>query len=200
MEKTLAKESIHKLEILTDKLNKMKNDRVLYIYEYFKELRNEIDLKAEEDKKAIEDQREEMINRLKTFEKECIEKANEIDLSEYKSNEEEQEKNILEVIQDKFIDLNERIKQFLLNVNLTVNKIKKLEKEEKKLRKILLQNKSCLFKPSKPSNIGDLFIYSNASIYFIFVLVLKVYLVIISLFRNHLNFFYQLLCQFLCLN
>jgi len=65
-----------RMEELKKKLRereKQINDPETWIYEYIREIRFQIDIKAEEEKKAIEDQREQLLKKLDQFEKECKE-------------------------------------------------------------------------------------------------------------------------------
>ena len=150
----MAKEAMNKLSEKMEEVESLVKSPDLFIYEHFKKIRNEIDLKTETMIKEIEDQREEYIKKLKVLEEECKIKLQETETKEHLNE-------LILSIQKNFDQLNQRVNKLFLSSSSDEIKVKeeilKLEKELSKTQKYLLKNHKCQFTPNtKETTIGKL--------------------------------------------
>ena len=150
----MAKEAMNKLSEKMEEIESLVKSPDLFIYEHFKKIRNEIDLKTETMIKEIEDQREEYIKKLKVLEEECKIKLQETETKEHLNE-------LILSIQKNFDQLNQKVNKLFLQ-DSEADEIKgKAEKEILELEKaqnLILQNKTCQFKPNSAESpsIGQL--------------------------------------------
>ena len=161
----MSKEAMNKLSEKLEEIESLVKSPDLFIYEHFKKIRNEIDLKTETMIKEIEDQREEYIKKLKVLEEECKIKLQETETKEHLNE-------LILSIQKNFDQLNQNVNKLSQQeskadeIKLKVaDEIKEetekdiihMEKELIKTQNYLIQNQKCQFKPnSRESTIGQL--------------------------------------------
>ena len=103
----MTKDSMNKFDLKLIEIEALINNSELFIYRYFQQIRNEIDIKAETMKKEIDDQRDEYLKEIKTFENECYQKAKEKDNLQYIND-------CIGSIRGRFQKLNEEVNKLLL--------------------------------------------------------------------------------------
>ena len=149
----MAKEAMNKLSEKMEEVESFVKSPDLFIYEHFKKIRNEIDLKTETMIKTLEDQREEYIKKLKVLEEECKIKLQETETKEHLNE-------LILSIQQNFDQLNQKVNKWFLSSSDEIKvkeEILKLEKELSKTQKYLLKNHKCQFKSNtKETTIGKL--------------------------------------------
>jgi len=153
----MAKDSVNRLNSKIVDIEILIRDPEKHIYDYFQKVRNEIDIKAETMKKDIDDQRDEFLKKIKTFEQECKEKAKETERIQ-------RIKDIIQSVESQVKEWNQQVNKLLLQNEEAVEITKKVDKQiiqlEKDLIKsqnFLLQNKKCLFEANPNSaEIGQI--------------------------------------------
>ena len=153
----MAKDSVNRLNSKIVDIEILIRDPEKHIYDYFQKVRNEIDIKAETMKKDIDDQRDEFLKKIKTFEQECKEKAKETERIQ-------RIKDIIQSVESQVKEWNQQVNKLLLQNEEALEITKKvddrilqLEKDLIKSQNFLLQNKSCLFKSNPNSTtIGQI--------------------------------------------
>jgi aspartate 1-decarboxylase len=131
-----------------------KLDPEVYIYDYFAELRNKVDLHREELFKEINERADEIIKQLKEKEEKCKSNSNNLEkmnLNKLKDEELATFKHKLRIAEINQNELND----LLLKIN---EHVKTIQNENKKYKKDLLINESIEFKNhEKSSSFGELF-------------------------------------------
>ena len=153
----MAKDSVNRLNSKIVDIEILIRDPEKHIYDYFQKVRNEIDIKAETMKKDIDDQRDEFLKKVKTFEEECKEKAKETERIQ-------RIKYIIQSVESQVKEWNQQVNKLILQNEEVLEITKKvdkqiiqLEKDLIKAQNFLLQNKSCLFKSnSNSTEIGQI--------------------------------------------
>ena len=116
---------------------KTRNDPILFVHEYCSIIKNKIDLKVEEEKKRMDDLREEFIKQIETIENECKArfKTEEFQLEFNKFDE------LIKIFDEKCTNwsnaLNEiKIENDWISINEELKKLnRELKKEKKELEK-----------------------------------------------------------------
>ena len=152
----MAKESFNKLNTIIEEYKTIEPE--VYVYDYFADIRNKVELHREEVKKEIDDKSDEIIQQLKEKEEECKLNAQKLE----KINLDELIKDTLPSLKQKFrapiIDLeelNDLLSQMYLN-------IEKIEYYIKKFKLDLLISQSIDFEKYEESSLlGQLIIKSD---------------------------------------
>ena len=142
--------SVDQLKEMLDEVKLIESDSENYIDDYCKKIKNEIDLKAEEDKKRIDDMRMEFIERIDSFQKECNSRTVNSDKI----------RSVISTIEQKCEAIYQEVCQIKVNEALNFDECSKLKQEliesRREYEMDLLNSTIITFKQNQSIEVGKL--------------------------------------------